>query len=465
MIDNQIPPDRFRSSTLCAVPLGRSIQHILAAALEAVAPDGAVHSFLQRDQEQLSLLSIDGSPYDLASYRRIFVVGAGKAGIPMAHATASILDRHLTEGVVVVKGDIPTQPVHHAISFFSASHPLPDQRGVDATHRIISLLEHATNDDLVIVLLSGGGSALLTAPVDGVSLDDLQATTSLLLGCGAPIQDINCLRKHLDRVKGGELARIAYPATVVTLILSDVVGNPLDVIASGPTVPDSTTFADAAALLERYCLTECVPSSVRAHIEAGVRGDYPDTPNANDPIFAHVQHVVIGSNQQAAEAAARAAHSQGITPLLLTTYAQGEAREVGKFLAGMARELARPGGMAMLPRPACIIVGGETTVTLRANEGYGGRNQEVALAAVKDMAGVEHVALITLATDGDDGPTDSAGAVVTGETWRRAREHGLDPDVALAHHTSYHFFNTLDDLLKPGPTHTNVNDLLLLFAW
>jgi hydroxypyruvate reductase len=300
-------------------------------------------------------------------------------------------------------------------------------------------------------------------------LDDLQDLTELLLASGASINEINSLRKHLDTVKGGGLARAAAPATVATLILSDVVGNPLDVIASGPTVPDSSTFADAFAVLERYALLERTPDSIVERLRAGMRGEVPDTPKADDPLFANAQHVLVGSNEQAATAALHAARAEGCHALLLTTRAQGEARVVGQLLGAIAREVATSGGTGGLAnspllRPACLILGGETTVTLRG-DGHGGRNQELALAAVGEMTGLEHTVLVTLATDGSDGPTDAAGAVVTGETLARAQALGLDPAAALANNDAYPFFDALGDLLRPGPTHTNVNDLALVFAW
>jgi hydroxypyruvate reductase len=256
---------------------------------------------------------------------------------------------------------------------------------------------------------------------------------------------------------------------VATLILSDVVGNPLDVIASGPTVPDSSTFADAFAVLERYALLERAPAAIAERLRAGMRGEVPETPTADDPLFGNTQHVLVGSNEQAATAALQAARAEGCHTLLLTTRAQGEARVVGQLLGAIAREVATSGGTGGLAsppllRPACLILGGETTVTLRG-DGHGGRNQELALAAVREMAGLGHTALVTLATDGSDGPTDAAGAVVTGETLARAQALGLDPAAALANNDAYPFFDALGDLLRPGPTHTNVNDLALVFAW
>jgi hydroxypyruvate reductase len=456
---------RLQTDSLQALPQGAAIQRILAAALDAVEPAAAVRRHLQRDDARLS---VDDHTYDLRDYERVLVVGAGKAGAPMARAAADVLGDYLTAGVVIVKDEQQPLPSVPPLTLLAASHPLPDARGIEATQHIVRLLEQATERDLVLLLISGGGSALLTLPAPGIELEHLQQLTSALLASGASINEINSLRKHLDLVKGGGLARMAAPATLLTLILSDVVGNPLDVIASGPTVPDSSSFADAYAVLEHYALLQRVPAPVLASLQAGQRGEREETPGPEHPAFARTRHVLVGSNQQAAAAALGAAHNEGMHTLLLTTYAQGEARFVGRMLAAVAREMATTGlptstTHPLLPRPACLVVGGETTVTLRGS-GHGGRNQELALAAVRDMAGLQDVALVTLATDGGDGPTDAAGAVVTGETLQRAARQGLDPDSFLANNDAYPFFAALDDLLRPGATHTNVNDLAFVFV-
>jgi hydroxypyruvate reductase len=464
---------RLLTQTLRSESWGAAVARILAAALAAVEPAAAVQRHLRREQ---SLLYVGPDSYNLDAYERVFVVGAGKAGAPMARATAEVLGPYLSEGVVIIKDEGPetasTPPVAAegmSLSLPTARHPLPDERGVAATQRIADLLGQTTERDLVLVLISGGGSALLTLPAPGVTLDDLQQLTQMLLASGAPINEINSLRKHLDQVKGGGLARMAAPATLAALVLSDVVNNPPDVIASGPTVPDSSTFTDALAVLERYQLQERAPSSVLAYLQAGQRGEADETPKAGDPLFEHTRYVLVGSNRQAAQTALQAAQQEGCHTLLLTTAAQGEARVVGQLLANIARELATTGCSGdvhapRLPRPACLVLGGETTVTLRG-EGRGGRNQELALAAVREMAGLSAVALVTLATDGGDGPTDAAGAVVTGATLERAQAAGLDPDQFLANNNAYPFFEQLGDLLKPGATHTNVNDLAFVFAW
>ncbi len=476
-----LSPAAFLTTTLREAPWGGAVTRILAAAVQAVEPEAAMRRQVRRGGGGGG----GGGPGQRPRPdERGFFVGAGKAGAPMARALGELVGDVLTSGVVVVKdggqetgaggaataeGKAGTVAEGLPLVFLPAHHPLPDERGVAATRRIGTLLEQASERDLVLVVLSGGGSALLTMPAPGIGLDDLQQLTTLLLACGARIEEINSLRKHLDLGKGGGLARLAFPAPVVSLILSDVVGDPLDVIASGPTVPDPTTFADAFQVLERYQLLDQTPPAIVERLRAGMRGEAEETPGEGDPVFARVRHVLVGSNRQAAAAALAAAHAEGLHALILTTRLQGEARVVGHVLAAAAHELATtglPGGSGgpVLPRPACLIVGGETTVTLRG-DGRGGRNQEVALAAVRPLAGLADVALVTLATDGDDGPSGAAGAVVTGETLERARRLGLDPDAALARNDSTGFFAPMGDTIRSGPTQTNVNDLALVFAW
>ncbi|GAB4202886.1 MAG: glycerate kinase [Roseiflexaceae bacterium] len=464
-----ITPDRLMTTSLRGMPWGATVARVLAAALAAVEPGAAVRRFVQRTGDTLL---VDGRPYDLRSFERVLLVGAGKAGAPMARAVADLLGPNLSAGIVIVKdgygesgSDHDTAQLniqHSKLKTLEASHPVPDERGVAGARQIAELLAGATERDLVLVLISGGGSALLTLPAPSVGLEDIQRLTGLLLGCGASINEINALRKHLDLVKGGGLARLAHPATVVTLVLSDVVGSPLDVIASGPTVPDRSSFAETWAVLERYGLLDQAPAPVLARLRRGLAGELPENPGPDDPAFARVTNLLVGSNPLAAEAALAAAREAGLHTLLLTTYLQGEARGAGRLLAAIAREVAASG--QPLQRPACLVAGGETTVTLRG-DGRGGRNQELALAAVADLAGLADVALVALATDGGDGPTDAAGAVATGTTLERARALGLDPAAHLARNDAYPFFAALGDLLLPGPTQTNVNDLVFCFAF
>ncbi|MHB9034679.1 MAG: glycerate kinase type-2 family protein [Anaerolineae bacterium] len=435
----------------------RQVAAVLQAALEAVDPTAAV---LRACQLQGDILSVGGQQYSLDSYEHIYVVGAGKAGAPMARAVEQLLGERITAGSVTVKYGY-TAPTRY-ISLPEAGHPVPDAAGVRGTKAIRAILSRATARDLVLVLVSGGGSALLPAPLEGISLADLQQLTNQLLRAGASITEVNCIRKHLDSLKGGRLALAANGARVLALILSDIVGNPLDMIASGPTVADPTTFADARALLERYGLLDQAAPAIRDAIERGARGELGETVKPGAPELQRVHNVIITSNDIAAAAAAEAARQLGFNTLLLTTYLEGEAREVARVLAGLAKE--ERANNRPLERPACILCGGETTVTLRG-QGRGGRNQELALAAAIALQGLQGIILASLATDGSDGPTDAAGALAEGDTLERARIQGFDAYDYLARNDSYTFFSQLGDLLMTGPTNTNVNDLVAVFIW
>lgn len=439
---------------------------MLEAALHAVDPYAAVRAHLRIEGD---ILRAGGRAYPLAEIERIVVVGGGKAGAPMAAALTDLLGARITAGVVNVKyGHTTTQGNRQggAIQIVEASHPVPDAAGQAGAERIAGLLGGLTPRDLVLVLISGGGSALLPLPVAGISLADIQALTQALLRCGADITEINTIRKHLSGLQGGQLARLAQPAQVITLILSDVVGTPLDVIASGPTVPDPTTYADAVAVLKRYEILDQVPASVRHHLLAGAAGAFPDTPKPGDPLFERVTNIVIGDNASAGRAAVAAARRRGFHSTLLTTFVQGEAREVGRVAAGLAQGIAL--GQSDFARPTCLVLGGETTVTIRG-QGTGGRNQELALAAAIALDGYPlpdgvEVAVVSLGTDGTDGPTDAAGGVAMCDTVARGRARGLDVRAALADNDSYHYLAAVGDLIVTGPTNTNVNDLIFVFV-
>lgn len=440
-------------------PLGEQVGFILSAAIQAVEPAQAVKSALVcRDNR----ITFNGQTYDLAGIDRIWVIAIGKASHPMACAVDTILGERITGGIALCKylpSGTPLDPTRYQI--LVGGHPVPDDNSLQGSETILNLLAGTRKDDLVIFLISGGGSALLTYPAEGLSLGDLQTLTGTLLACGATINQINTLRKHLSRVKGGRLARWAAPARSISLVLSDVVGDPLDVIASGPTVPDPSTFQEALDILEHYQVSDSLPASILVHLKKGVRGDILETPKPCDPLFERVHTRVIGNNYTAARAAADEAQRQGFNTSILSTFVQGEARVVGSLLAAIARQLSATG--EPLSRPACLILGGETTVTLQGS-GLGGRNQELALSAVTGLAGQASTLLVALATDGDDGPTDAAGAVVSGETLKRAAARGLDPNIYLVNNDAYHFFEPLGDLLKPGPTGTNVCDLNFIFV-
>jgi hydroxypyruvate reductase len=419
-------------------------------ALAAVEPAAAVRAYLRREGD---CLLAAGGRYDLKSVQQIYVVAIGKAAVPMAMATAELAGEALTAGVVVTKVD-HYDPTSHLLAdrivVVEAGHPVPDHNSVRGAQEIVTLLEGAGKDDLVLCLISGGGSALMSLPVEGMTLENLQALTGELLRCGATISEINTVRKHLSQVKGGHLARLASPASLLTLILSDVVGDPLDMIASGPTVPDPTTVEDAQYVLRRY-------GDPMPELASLLR----ETPKPRDPIFELVRHQVVGSNHQAALSAVDSARQLGFNALLLSTFIEGEAREVARVAAGLAKSVRMH--RDPLPAPACLVLGGETTVTVRGS-GKGGRNQELALAAALALDGWPGLLLMALATDGGDGPTDAAGAVVTGDTISRARALGLDAYSSLANNDAYHFFDALEDLIRCGPTGTNVNDLLFILV-
>lgn len=432
---------------------------ILQAALDAVRPDLAVKAQLHRAGTQLS---VAGETIDLAACRRVFVLGAGKAGAPMTQAVEEVLGDYITGGLIVVK-EGHGGPTRH-VELVEAGHPVPTEAALTAGDRVLSLAQAAQAGDLVIVLLSGGGSALLEAT--GVTLPDLQALTAALLACGATIGEINCLRKHLSLIKGGQLARAVYPARLVTLVLSDVVGSPLDVIASGPTVPDPSTWADAWRVVAKYDLAERLPSAIVSYLQAGLAGTHADTPKPGDPVFAHNQVVVVGDNRVAALAAIREAQALGYNSLLLSTFVEGEAKEVALVAAALAKEVIASGHP--LPLPACLVLGGETTVTLSSHAGVspgkGGRNQELALAAAIALDGAADICLAALATDGSDGPTDGAGGIVDGGTRRRGDAFQRSAVSALHHHDAYPYLEATGDLLKSGPTQTNVNDLIIVLV-
>lgn len=429
------------------------------AALQAVDPGKAVRRFLRVENGRLR---VEQESWPLKQAGRVLLIGVGKAALPMVEAASDILGTYLTAGIVVTKyGHAADHTLPPAMQVFEAGHPIPDAAGQRGATAIEQLLVGTTEQDLVLVLVSGGASALLPLPVRGVSLHDLQVTTELLLRSGATIGELNTVRKHLSRLKGGQLARLAAPAQVVVLILSDVVGDPLDVIASGPTVPDPTTYAEAWDVVQRYRLGEALPDSVSRRLRAGMAGQLPETPKPGDPLFAGVHNCIIGSNRLAAQAAVAEARRCGYRALLLTTFVEGEAREVARVAAALARS-ARVHGDPLSP-PVCLVWGGETTVTVRG-EGKGGRNQELALAAALALEGVPDVLLMALATDGTDGPTDAAGAIVDGGTAARARALGLDPLAALANNDAYPLLDAVNALLHTGPTGTNVNDLLVILV-
>jgi glycerate-2-kinase len=376
----------------------------------------------------------------------------------MAQALERALGPKLDGGLVVVKyGHLfPTKVVR----IIEAAHPVPDRAGLEAGERLLDLAGTLTGNDLLIVLLSGGASSLLPVPARGLTLEDKQATTQLLLRSGATIQEVNTVRKHLSALKGGRLAA-ATKAHVLTLVLSDVIGDDLGTIGSGPTAPDDTTFEDALAIIRKYRLSAAIPRAVGRRLQQGIRGRQSETPAAGSDVFRNVQHHIIGSNRAALEAAARAAVRSGLRTMVASSTLTGEAREVAKVFGAVGREIARYG--RPLRRPCCALAGGELTVTV-AGDGRGGRAQEFALAGAHEIAGLKKVWIAAFATDGSDGPTDAAGAVVDGDTIARATRKGIDSARALLQNDAYTFFQRTGGHIETGPTGTNVNDLYLVLA-
>jgi len=429
---------------------------IFHAGLRAVEPAAAVRRYVQRDG---NFLTVADRKYDLDNFKNIFIIGAGKAAGPMAAVLEEILAERLNGGSVNVKyGHLaPLKKIH----IHEAGHPIPDEAGRRGTKKILALLQEADKNDLVISVMSGGGSALLPMPAAGISLEDKQATTKLLLACGATINELNAVRKHISQVKGGQLARAVYPATLITLLLSDVIGDPLDVIASGPTVPDVSMFKEVQRIFEKYDIQAQLPASIKEHIGKGLAGAVLETPKVGDPIFNKTQNVIVANNRQAMAAATAEAQKRGYQTLILSTVIEGEAREIARMHAAIAKEIHLSGNP--LAPPACVISGGETTVTLRGN-GLGGRNQEFVLAAAQEISGWPQTVILSAGTDGSDGPTDAAGAICDHETIERAHAIGLNPQTYLSENDSYHFFEKLGDLMITNPTNTNVMDLRIMLA-
>ena len=424
-------PERFLSSTLQQHIHEKPITRILVSAFNAVESGAAVKRYLHENK--------------LPFARRVFAFGLGKAACAMTQALADEIN--LTDTLVVTKhvSSLTFEPV----TVIEGDHPVPGDASVSAGLAALKFISQLTPDDLLVCLISGGGSALLTAP--HIPLADFQSFTSTLLACGARIDEINILRRHLDSLKGGGLARSANGAQIISLILSDVVDDSLETIASGPTAPDPTTCADALSIIQKYNLLNKIPNSIFSSLH--------ETLKADDPVFAKVQNTVIASNRIALFAAQAQAQLDGFQTNIIHMPLQGEARIVGRDIASGFKESLRTSH-----RPFCLLAGGETTVTLMES-GKGGRNQELALAAVDVLTGLKDVMFISLATDGEDGPTDAAGSLVTGGSAQRAESLGMSAADYLSRNDAYSFFDALNDLIRTGPSGTNVNDLVICFAF
>lgn len=456
-----ISPEKFTTHSLRSSPWGDNICRVLSAAIHNA---DAGLSIKNKVSLNANILKVDNQTFDLNTYLRIFVLGVGKAAVPMAKALLEIMENRINFGVVITKdGYTGTESSFEQkhIELIQAGHPIPDLRNLAASSRLITFTQNLTSQDLVICLISGGGSSLLTQPSYHLSLKDIQVTTATLLSCGAAISEINTVRKHLDDLKGGSLAKKLFPAGIISLILSDVVGDNLDMVASGPTVADITTYSDARAVLQKYQVWDTVPASVCSHIIDGIEGLIPETVKPGDPVLDNVHNIIVGNNSQVVQASVQAAKKLEFNAEFLPIMLQGEASLIGKTITEQVINQLR--SYPNTAQPICIVTGGETTVTIKGN-GKGGRNQELALGAVKSLSTANSMVLVSLATDGEDGPTDAAGAVATNQTYSLGMAKGLDPVDHLQRNDAYNYFNLLGDLIKTGPTLTNVNDLLFFFG-
>ncbi len=450
----------------------KALEEIFRAGLDRVDPEALIGGCLRVDGNTLTAdAGQDRRSYDLDRFERVVVIGFGKATARMAKALETVLGDRIDDGLISVKYG-HTEKLSR-IRTIEAGHPVPDENGIEASRQIADMARRADAATLVISLISGGGSALIPYPWSGkaegekieLTLAQKQRVTEVLLGCGAVINEINCLRKHLSRIKGGRLAQLFLPATSLNLILSDVVGDRLDAIASGPTTWDTTSFSDAARIVDKYDIEDKLPEPVRRIFSRGKAGAIPDTPKKGDPVFDRVANLLVGTNYQSLQAAARKAGALGFSPVILSSQIVGEAKEVAKVYCGIGKDARQKGLFGK--RPLCLIGGGETTVTLKGS-GKGGRNQEMALSFLaeieQDPAAAEGLYFLAASTDGNDGPTDAAGAFACREILQSAQDRGLRIADALKNNDAYSFFTQAGGLLKTGPTNTNVCDIQLLIV-
>lgn len=430
----------------------RAAEAIFREGVKAVHPQKLMRSALGISG---NILKICGSDHSLDTPGRIYVAGAGKANAAMALALEELLGEHITGGLIAVKygHDLPLKKIKQ----LAAAHPVPDENSLKAAAGIREVLEKAAENDLVICLFSGGASSLMADCPEGIRLDDLQQVSDLLLRSGAGIAEINTVRKHLSNLKGGQLARRAYPANLVSLIISDVVGDDPGVIASGPTVADPGTYGEAMDVLKKYKLGHKASPAILQHLQKGCRGEIPETPKPGDPLFSHVRNHIIGSNKLALEAASKAAETQGYKPHILDSQAAAPADDLALRLIG---EASRYRGT----RPACLLMGGESTLEVQPG-GKGGRSQHLTLRALLALEGNNNITVLSAGTDGTDGPTDMAGAVADIDTLENARRLNLQPEKFLREFDSYHFFEKAGGHIHTGPTQTNVMDIMMALVY
>lgn len=437
------------------------LKKIYTAGIKAVSPFKAINTHIKIHENHLKIFDKNKEikSFNLEKFNRIFVVGAGKATSAMAQAIESMLGNRISSGCICVKYDHVTEL--KKIEQIEASHPIPDNEGLRGAEKIYNIIKGADEKDLIISLISGGGSALMPLPQSSIKLKDKQKTTDMLIKSGATIHEINSVRKHLSRLKGGNMARAAYPASVINLMISDVVGDDMDVIASGPFVPDTSDFKSALHVLNKYGLRKSIPLPVGMYLEEGAAGTHPENPGPDDHIFSNVTNVIIASNFLALKTAHAQAKALGYNSIILSSLIEGDTADTADWHCRIAREIALTGNP--LPRPACIISGGETTVKVKGN-GKGGRNMEFAMHAAKGIAGLEKVLIASIGTDGNDGPTDAAGAFSTGDTLKRIKDISLNINNFIIDNNSYELFKALGDLIITGPTNTNVMDMRIILA-
>ncbi|MEM3569605.1 MAG: glycerate kinase [Thermoproteota archaeon] len=421
------------------------VLEILEEGLRASDPKKSVEETLERISR------------DIEAAERVFVIGFGKASASMAEACEEKIGERIIDGAIIIPENVDAKRLRR-IRVLKGTHPTPSEASVESTRRLISICQGLTRRDLVICLISGGGSSLLTLPAEGVTLEEKKTATDILLKSGAEIKEVNTVRKHLSSVKGGQLIKFLKPAKVVSLILSDIVGDPVEYIASGPTSPDPSTFRDAYNIILKYGLMEKLPRSIVERIERGVQGEIPETPKPGDEVFKNVKNIIVLNNMKALTAMERKAAELGYNTLVLTSFMEGEAREAGRFLCAIIKQIAVYD--SPVKKPACLIVGGETTVTVKGR-GKGGRNQELTLSVLTNCNGLKNFIFVSIGSDGIDGYTDAAGAIADFSTLENAFNKGLNPEVFLEDNDSYNFFKQTDDLIFTGPTGTNVNDFTI----
>jgi glycerate 2-kinase len=453
---NSLPCNSFFNHQLVNFPFPENIQSILETSLQAVDPLSIVERSVRTAPGKIIVYKI---VYDLKTPQKIKIIALGKASQRMAMGIKQVLSEYDLTGIAIAKNeDLQlTNSLIPEIKTILGGHPIPSEKSIQAADKLIEFSKNSHGDDLVFCLISGGASALVTKPIEGISLYEIQALTSELLSCGADIREINTIRKHLDLLKGGGLAKLISPATLITLILSDVVGDPLSMIASGPTLPDETTYLDALNIIKKYGIRQSIGKNIYEHLLSGYKGAVEETLKLDDYRTKNKFVELIGNNHIAAEAARKKAIDLGFNGQIISDQMVGDTKVLAKEIGNLIKT-----HKSNIDGPSCYIGGGEATVKIQG-KGKGGRNQEVALACAIEIDGMDNVCVVTMATDGEDGPTDAAGAVVTGHTIEIGKSHGLDAIQYLQNNDSYNYFSKINALVKTGLTGTNVNDLTFIF--